>query len=115
MEFRSNQEILDYADEIRPSDKYEDYKIDLVSSQGQGGHCEVVDVSNRESLEKFLITDLESLESKDIAILTRTNWDVQKIQSLLEANGIPYTTNNSNTITEFEHLAKYRKLYDAKL
>lgn len=101
--FRSNQEILDYANKIHPSDKYEDYRIDLVSSQGQGGHCEVVDVSNRESLEKFLITDLESLESKDIAILTRTNWDVQKIQSLLEANGIPYTTNNSNTITEFEH------------
>lgn len=101
--FRSNQEILDYANKIHPSDKYEDYKVSLTSSRGQGGHCEIVEVSNRESLEKFLITDVESIESKDIAILTRTNWDVQKIQSLLEVNGIPYTTNNSDTVTEFEH------------
>ena len=101
--FRSNQEILDLANTVEPSDKYANYRVNLVSSRGAGGKCEKVSTNNRQQFEQFLLSDLECSESNDIAILTRTNWGVQKIQELLESNGIPYETNNNNRLEDFEH------------
>lgn len=104
--FRSSQCILDVANQIQPSENYAEYKVHLVAEHEIAGRASIYKYDSRETLEHDILEDLEYSDSKDIAILTRTNWSVQKIQELLEEHNIPYTTNNSNELSDFEHFIK---------
>lgn len=103
--FRSYQEILDYANKITPSEQYADYKVNLVAHRGAGGFVELIPCEY--GWENELLDMVRNIpKDRSVAILTRTNHSVQKIQNLLVENDISFDTNNNNKITDFEQLIK---------
>ena len=105
--FRSKEEITNYANTITPTGDFKKYKVDLVSSRGAGGACQTIGPLDFNYLSIALLEEIEQhWGSAKIAILTRTNWDVQKIQNMLQEKGISFNTNNSNTLEDFEHFIR---------
>lgn len=108
--FRSHQQILDATFRMIEGNynegENEHLRIKLkASSKEKGKPIEILNTGNTASAESFLIKELKRIQSKEpdknVAIISRTNRDVERIIKICENEGI--TVSSERSIDIFSH------------
>lgn len=96
--YRSHQSILDASFSLIENNydegQHENLRVKLLSGgKGTAQPIDIVTAGNVEAGESYLVSELKKIREKEptktVALITRTNRDVERLIALLEKNAIP--------------------------
>lgn len=100
--YRSTKQICNYANKIHSNWKGQSYNLNITSKKDglEVLECPAISFENQYENEKDIAQIIHDFNNyKSIAILTRTNFEADKIKAILQFYNIPFRGKQTETIT----------------